>query len=131
MTTKVLATHKVAALLIGVASVVAVSFAFVTTAKADAVSDLQAQVQALLAQIASLSGGSTTATTGTGFTFTRNLKMGDNNTYVKISRLFLTARQTRRLLRLALVPRAMSRRTSVRRPRLRSSSSRRSMLRTS
>lgn len=76
---KALATKNVAAVLLGLGLVLAFAFAVATPAKADAVSDLQAQVQALLAQITSLQGGSsTTTTTAAGcYTFTRNQKMGD------------------------------------------------------
>lgn len=92
MTIKALATHKVAALLVGVASVIAISFAFAVPAKADTLSDLQAQVQALLAQIATLQGGSTTSTTttgGTGFTFTKYLSLGKTDAEVKEVQKFL------------------------------------------
>ncbi|MEK7155891.1 MAG: hypothetical protein AAB734_03355 [Patescibacteria group bacterium] len=55
-----LATKNVATVFVGSVLVLALSFAFVTPAKADMLSELQAQVQALLAQISALGGGSTT-----------------------------------------------------------------------
>ena len=75
---KALATKNVAAVL--VASVLALGFAFsfATPAKADATSDLQAQVTALLAQITALQGGSSSSMMSSMcHTFTRNHKMGD------------------------------------------------------
>lgn len=68
-----LATKNVATVLVGCALVLALSFAVVTPAKADMLSDLQAQVQALLAQIASLSGGSTSASGCFAFTMTHQM----------------------------------------------------------
>lgn len=88
-----LATSKVAAVLAGLAMVFGVTFAFATPAKADVISDLQAQIQALLAQIAALSGGSTT-TGGSctpGHTFTRNHKQGDQGGEVMWIQQFLNA----------------------------------------
>jgi hypothetical protein len=79
---KALATKNVAAVLLGVALVVTFAFAFAAPAKADTLTDLQAQVQALLAQIATLQGGSSSSSsgsmmTGSGcHTFTQNLKVG-------------------------------------------------------
>ena len=75
---KALATKNVAAVL--VASVLALGFAFsfATPAKADATSDLQAQVTALLAQITALQGGSSsTMMSPACHTFTRNHKAGN------------------------------------------------------
>lgn len=73
-----LATKNVATVLVGVGVVLAVAFAFVPVAKADLLSDLNAQVQALLAQIATLQGSSTTSAPGMGcYTFTRSHQMGD------------------------------------------------------
>jgi len=73
--------------------VLGVSFAFANPVKADAISDLQAQVQALLAQIASLQGGSTTTTTtsGTGFTFTRNHMLGQSGGEIMEIQKFLNS----------------------------------------
>lgn len=74
-----LATNKIAAAFLGLAMVLGFAFAFATPAKAVTVEELQAQIQALLAQISTLSGGSTTTGgTCTGFTFTRNHKMGES-----------------------------------------------------
>ena len=53
-----LATKNVATVILGLGLVLGLAFAFATPAKADLLSDLQAQVQALLAQIAAMSGGS-------------------------------------------------------------------------
>ena len=87
--TKALATKNVAAIVLGLGLVLAASFAFATSAKADTASDLQAQVQALLAQIASLQGGSTTSSTG--FTFTRNLQVGATDSEVIQVQKFLNS----------------------------------------
>jgi len=80
---KALATKNVVAVLTAVALTIGISFAFAAPAKADTVSDLQSQVAALLAQIQSLSGSSSTGTSGSTMsmsagchTFTQNLKMG-------------------------------------------------------
>ncbi|HVM73302.1 MAG TPA: peptidoglycan-binding domain-containing protein [Candidatus Paceibacterota bacterium] len=78
---KALATKNVVAVLTAVALTIGISFTFAAPAKADTISSLQAQVQALLAQIQSLQG---TSSTGSGsmmssagcYTFTQNLKMG-------------------------------------------------------
>jgi hypothetical protein len=87
-----LATHKVAATLATVALVLGLAFAFAAPAKADTLTDLQAQVQALLAQIATLQGGSTTTGgTCTGFTFTANYKMGQSGSEVMQIQKFLNA----------------------------------------
>ncbi|MBI2030669.1 hypothetical protein HYT05_03535, partial [Candidatus Kaiserbacteria bacterium] len=74
---KALATKNVAAVLLTISMVLGFAFAFATPAKADVLSDLQAQVQALLAQIASLQGSSSTSSTSAScFTFTMNHKQG-------------------------------------------------------
>jgi hypothetical protein len=85
------ATKNVAA---GVALVVAIiaSFTFAVTAKADAVSDLQAQVQALLAQISSMQSSSSTMTTCT--TFTQNLTVGSKGSQVMAVQQFLNKHGT-------------------------------------
>ena len=85
-----LTTKNIATVFVGLGLVLALSFAIVTPAKADILSDLQAQVQALLAQIAALTGGSTT-TGGTCNTFTRNHKMGDSNGEVMWVQQFLNS----------------------------------------
>src|SRR3989338_4538476 len=82
---KSLATKNVAAVLIGVGLVFAFTFSFAQTAKADALSDLQAQVNALLAQIAAMKGGSGSQKTGglvCSLTFTRNLTVGSTGAEV-------------------------------------------------
>ena len=87
-----LATKNVATVLVGCVLVLALSFAFVAPAKADMLSDLQAQVQALLAQIAALSGGSSTGGSGAGcYTFTRNHQMGDQGGEVMWIQKFLNS----------------------------------------
>jgi hypothetical protein len=84
-----LATKNVATVLVGSVLVLALSFAFVTPTKADMLSDLQAQVQALLAQIASLGGGSTS---GTGcFAFTMTHQQGDSGGEVMNIQKFLNS----------------------------------------
>ncbi len=87
---KSLATKNVAAILVACALVFGFAFAFATPAKADMLSDLQAQVQALLAQIASLQGSSSTTTSGAGcYTFTRNHQQGDKGGEVMWVQKFL------------------------------------------
>ena len=90
---KSLATHKVAAVLIGLGLVLAFSFSFATTAKADALSDLQAQVTALLAQIAALQGGSATGASSGGacFTFTTTATVGSTGGEVMEIQKFLNS----------------------------------------
>ena len=85
---KALATKNVAALLIGVGLVLAFSFAFTSTVKADTVSDLQAQVQALLAQITALQGSATVSGAGC-HTFTQNLTVGNSGGEVMWVQQFL------------------------------------------
>lgn len=87
-----LATKNVATVLVGLGLILSVGFAFAAPAKADLLSDLQAQVQALLAQIATLSGGSTTTTPGAGcYTFTRSHQMGDTGGEVMWIQKFLNS----------------------------------------
>src|SRR3989344_9145128 len=89
---KSLATKNVAAVLIGLGLVLALSFSFATTAKADALSDLQAQVNALLAQIAALQGASTGTTSGSScFTFTTNATVGSTGGEVMEIQKFLNS----------------------------------------
>src|SRR3989344_3060370 len=92
---KALATKNVAALLIGVGLVLAFTFSFASTAKADTISDLQAQVQALLAQITALQGGTGSQQTG-GLVcpaggFTQNLTIGNTGTQVMAVQKFLNS----------------------------------------
>lgn len=84
---KALATKNVAAVLLGIGMILSV-FAFATPAKADVVSDLQAQINALLAQISALqtSGSSSSSCS---FTFTANLKQGSTGTEVMNLQKFL------------------------------------------
>ena len=81
---KSLATKNVAAVLIGMGLILAFTFSFATTAKADALSDLQAQVNALLAQIAALQGGSGSQQAGglVCSTFTQSLTLGSTGSEV-------------------------------------------------
>ncbi|MDO8552954.1 MAG: peptidoglycan-binding domain-containing protein [bacterium] len=88
---KSLATKNVAGVLVAIGLVLAFSFSFVTTAKADALSDLQAQVNALLAQIAALQAGSATATGGACFTFTQTLTVGSTGGEVMEVQKFLNS----------------------------------------
>lgn len=76
-------------MLLSVAMVLGFAFSFATPAKAQSVSDLQAQVQALLAQIQALSGGSTTGGACVNFTFTTNYKMGQSGAEVMQIQKFL------------------------------------------
>lgn len=86
-----LATKNVATVLVGSVLVLALSFAFVTPAKADMLSDLQAQVQALLAQIAALGGGSTT-TSGAGcYAFTQSHQQGQSGGEIMWIQKFLNS----------------------------------------
>ncbi|TSC87079.1 MAG: Uncharacterized protein G01um10148_184 [Parcubacteria group bacterium Gr01-1014_8] len=84
-----LTTKNIATVFVGLGLVLALSFAVVTPAKADMLSDLQAQVQALLAQIAMLSGGTTTG--GSCNTFTRTHQMGDSGGEVMWVQQFLNS----------------------------------------
>src|SRR3989338_1318249 len=91
---KSLATKKIATALIGISLVLAFSFSLVTTAKADALSDLQAQVNALLAQISALQGGSASQQTGglaCGVTFTQSLTVGSTGSEVMAVQKFLNS----------------------------------------
>lgn len=86
-----LATKNIATALVGSVLVLALSFSFVTPAKADMLSDLQAQVQALLAQIATLGGGSTT-TSGAGcYAFTMTHQQGQSGGEIMWIQKFLNS----------------------------------------
>ncbi len=88
---KALATKNVAAVLVAVALVFGFAFSFATPAKADTLSDLQAQIATLMAQIAALTGGSTsTAGSGAGcYTFTQNATVGTSGGEVMWIQKFL------------------------------------------
>lgn len=89
---KALATKNVAAVLLTISMVLGFAFAFATPAKADVLSDLQAQVQALLAQIASLQGSSSTGSMSTScFTFTMNHRQGSTGGEVMQIQKFLNS----------------------------------------
>ncbi len=63
---------------------------FAPSAKAQSTEDLQAQINALLAQIASLSGSTgSSATTASGYTWTRDLNVGATGADVKELQMFL------------------------------------------
>jgi len=89
--TKALATKNVAAVVLAATMIVGAAFAFTTTVKADTVSDLQAQVQALLAQIQALQGSSTSTTSTSCYTFTRNETVGMTGSEVMQIQKFLNA----------------------------------------
>ena len=91
-----LTTNKVAAAAVGVAMVF--SFAFVTPAQAQSVEDLTAQINSLLATIASLqaqlagmTGGTTGGATTGSYNFTLTHKMGDQGGEVMDIQKFLNA----------------------------------------
>ena len=88
---KALATKNVAAVVLAFAMIVGIAFAFATPAKADVLSDLQAQVQALLAQISSLQGGSGAVVGASCTTFTQNLKAGSSGGEVMALQKFLNS----------------------------------------
>jgi hypothetical protein len=75
---KALTTKNVVTVLAALALTLGLSFAAIAPAKADTTADLQAQVQALLAQIQAMQGSTTTtmSTTAGCYTFTQNLRMG-------------------------------------------------------
>ena len=87
---KALATKNVAAVALALAMVFGFTFAFAKPVHADALSDLQAQVQALLAQIAALQGGSSTG--GACFTFTQTLQQGSTGAEVMQVQEFLNSK---------------------------------------
>ena len=87
---KVLATKNIASVLIGIGLVLAMTFAFATPAKAQSLADLQAQINALLAQIAALQGGTTTPGAACT-TFTRNHKQGESGGEVRAIQKFLNS----------------------------------------
>ncbi len=89
---KALATKNVAAVLLGLGLIVS-TFAFATPASAQSTTDLQAQINALLAQIAALQGGSSQQTGGLACTttFTLNLKMGSTGSEVMALQKFLNS----------------------------------------
>jgi hypothetical protein len=87
---KALATKNVAAVLLTLSMVLGFAFVFATPAKADQLSDLQAQVQALLAQISALQGSSSTSSMSSScFTFTMNHKLGSSGGEVMWIQKFL------------------------------------------
>lgn len=89
---KALATKNVAAVLLSVAIVLGVTFSFATPAKAQTLESLQAQIQALLAQIAALQGGTTGGTSGAACTtFTRNHSQGNTGGEVMAIQKFLNS----------------------------------------
>ena len=82
---KVLATKNVATILVVASLILGFSFAFATPAKADMISDLQAQIATLMAQIQAMQGGTGSQQVGgvqCTATFTRNLTIGSTGTEV-------------------------------------------------
>ncbi|MBI4079658.1 peptidoglycan-binding protein, partial [Candidatus Kaiserbacteria bacterium] len=88
---KSLATKNVAAVALGLALIVTFTFALATPAKAQTIADLQAQIQALLAQIAALQGGGSVSAGAGCYTFTRNHSMGESGGEVMWIQKFLNA----------------------------------------
>mgnify|MGYP001617489453 CR=1 FL=1 len=86
---KALATKNVAAVLLSVVMAFGLIFAFATPAKADVISDLQAQINALLAQISALQGGSSSSASCTAFT--RNHQQNDSGGEVMAIQKFLNS----------------------------------------
>jgi len=86
---KALATKNVAAVLLATALVIGFTFSFAKPAKADTLSTLQSQVQALLAQIAALQGSGTATTSGACFTFTQDESQGSTGGQVMWVQEFL------------------------------------------
>jgi len=89
---KSLATKNVAAVLLAVSMIFGVMFTFATPARAQTLESLQAQIQALLAQIAALQGGGSQQTGGlVCATFTRNHSMGNSGGEVMAIQKFLNS----------------------------------------
>jgi hypothetical protein len=86
---KALATKNVAAVLLGIGMIVS-AFAFATPANAQSTTELQAQINALLAQIQALQSSSSTGGSCT-FTFTMNLKLGSKGAEVMNLQKFLNS----------------------------------------
>jgi hypothetical protein len=86
-----IATKKIATIALGLGLSAALLFSFATPAKADTLSTLQAQVQALLAQIAALQGTSSGGTGAACTTFTRDHQMGDSGGEVMAIQKFLNS----------------------------------------
>src|SRR3989344_5732181 len=87
---KSLATKNVAAVLLAVTMVFGVMFAFATPARAQTLESLQAQIQALLAQIAALQGGSSVPSASCT-TFTRNHQQGQSGGVIMAIQKFLNS----------------------------------------
>src|SRR3989344_2585875 len=89
---KALATKNVAAVLLGI-GLIASTFAFAVPANAQSVSDLNTQIQQLIAQIAALQGGSSQQIGGLACstTFTQNLKLGSSGGEVMAVQKFLNS----------------------------------------
>jgi len=85
---KSLTTKNVAAVALGIGMVLALGFAFATPVKAQSISDLQTQIQALLAQIASLQGGASVSGSAC-VTFTRNHTQGESGGEIMAIQKFL------------------------------------------
>ncbi len=88
---KALATKNVAAVLLGIGMILSV-FAFATPASAQSMSDLQAQINALLAQIAALQApGQQVGGSNCSASFTQNLKVGSTGSQVMALQKFLNS----------------------------------------
>jgi hypothetical protein len=86
-----LASKQLTSVLVAAALIIGFAFAFAAPAKADTISDLQAQIATLMAQISGLKGGSTTTSSSACFTFTRNHKNGDKGGEVMEIQKFLNS----------------------------------------
>src|SRR3989344_1041744 len=86
---KALATKNVAAILLAVVMVFGFAFSFATPVKAQTIESLNAQIQALLAQITAMDGSSTTSTGAGCYTFTRNHSLGNSGGEVMWVQQFL------------------------------------------
>ena len=86
-----LTTKNIAAVLVGIGLVFATVFAFATPAKAQTIADLQAQINALLAQLAALQGGTSAPSGLACTTFTRNHSQGNSGGEVMAIQKFLNS----------------------------------------
>ena len=90
---KALATKNVATVLVAVAMIFGFAFAFATPTKADVISDLQVQIQALLAQ--SFSTSRRFNVRSEAATFTQNLTVGSTGAQVMAAQQFLNTHGAR------------------------------------
>ncbi len=85
-----LTTKNIATAVLGVAMVVS-TFAFAAPAQAQSITDLQAMINQLLAQIAALQGGNAPVVGGSCVTFSQNHQMGDTGGQVMDIQKFLNS----------------------------------------